>query len=222
LSALSRPRANAIIASDRPEGDELIDVAITAGDSHILLFSSTGKCIRFDESDVRSMGRTARGVRGLRLPGDNTLVSMIVADGRAILTATQNGFGKRTSLADFPSHRRGGQGVIAIQTNDRNGACVGAVPVSDDDEVLLISNAGTLVRTRAEEISVLGRHTQGVTLIRLGDEEDLVGIAPIEPMEGEELTEDDDSELAIDDSGADDSETPADDSAEDTASDDGE
>ncbi|MFK7955120.1 MAG: DNA gyrase subunit A [Lysobacterales bacterium] len=186
LSAFSRPRANGIIAIDLLEGDELIDVSITAGESHILLFSSSGKCIRFDESDVRSMGRTARGVRGLRLPDDNTLVSMIVADGRAILTATQNGFGKRTELSEFPSHRRGGQGVIAIQTNDRNGSCVGAVQVCDDDEVMLISNAGTLVRTRVEEISLLGRNTQGVTLIRLGDQEDLVSIAPIESMEGED------------------------------------
>ncbi|MEM7705099.1 MAG: DNA gyrase subunit A [Pseudomonadota bacterium] len=194
LSAFSRPRANGIIAIDLPQDDELIDVAITNGEHHILLFSSAGKAIRFDESDVRSMGRTARGVIGLRLADDATLVSMIVADGRAILTATQNGFGKRTALEEFPSHRRGGQGVIAVQTNDRNGDCVGAVQVCDDDEVMLISNAGTLVRTRVEEISVQGRNTQGVTLIRLGDEEDLVGIAPIESMEDE----DEDSELEAD------------------------
>ncbi|MEM6936023.1 MAG: DNA gyrase C-terminal beta-propeller domain-containing protein, partial [Pseudomonadota bacterium] len=166
------------------------DVAITNGEHHILLFSSAGKAIRFDESDVRSMGRTARGVIGLRLADDATLVSMIVADGRAILTATQNGFGKRTALEEFPSHRRGGQGVIAVQTNNRNGDCVGAVQVCDDDEVMLISNAGTLVRTRVEEISVQGRNTQGVTLIRLGDEEDLVGIAPIESMEDEDAEND--------------------------------
>ncbi|MEM6575941.1 MAG: DNA gyrase subunit A, partial [Pseudomonadota bacterium] len=186
LSAFSRPRANGIIAIDLPQDDELIDVAITNGEHHILLFSSAGKAIRFDESDVRSMGRTARGVIGLRLADDATLVSMIVADGRAILTATQNGFGKRTALEEFPSHRRGGQGVIAVQTNNRNGDCVGAVQVCDDDEVLLISYAGTLVRTRVEVISVQGRNTQGVTLIRLGDEEDLVGIAPIESMEDED------------------------------------
>ncbi len=194
LSAFSRPRANGIIAIDLPQDDELIDVAITNGEHHILLFSSAGKAIRFDESDVRSMGRTARGVIGLRLADEATLVSMIVADGRAILTATQNGFGKRTALEEFPSHRRGGQGVIAVQTNDRNGDCVGAVQVCDDDEVMLISNAGTLVRTRVEEISVQGRNTQGVTLIRLGDDEDLVGIAPIESMEDD----DDDTDPDVD------------------------
>ncbi|MEM9532766.1 MAG: DNA gyrase subunit A [Pseudomonadota bacterium] len=183
LSAFSRPRSNGIIAIDLPPEDELIDVAITDGSRHILLFSSLGKAIRFDEGNVRSMGRTARGVIGLRLPDGAELVSMIVADEREILTATLNGFGKRTRLEEFPSHNRGGQGVIAIQVSDRNGALVGAVQVGDEDQVMLISNAGTLVRTRVAEISVQGRNTQGVTLIRLGEEEDLVGIAPIESID---------------------------------------
>ncbi|MDJ0652879.1 MAG: DNA gyrase subunit A [Xanthomonadales bacterium] len=185
LAAYSRPRANGIIAIDLPEDDELVGVAVTDGSRDILLFSSGGKCIRFDESDVRSMGRGARGVIGIRLPGGSTLVSMIVADEGQVLTATERGFGKRTDLEEFPRHRRGGQGVISIQTSERNGSCVGAVQVTEDHEIMLISNGGTLVRTRVGEVSTQGRNTQGVTLIRLDDGEMLVGIAPIESMDDE-------------------------------------
>ncbi len=191
LSAYSRPRSNGIIAIDLTDDDQLIGVAVTAGDDDIMLFSNAGKCIRFNEAGVRPMGRVARGVIGLRLKKDERVVSMIVADGREILTATERGFGKRTPLDQFPSYQRGGQGVISIQTSERNGECVGAVQVADDEELMLISNAGTLVRTRAEEVSQLSRNTQGVTLIRLGDDESLVGVAQISSLDGEEDDEDD-------------------------------
>ncbi len=186
LVAYSNRRANGIIAINFNDDDELVDVALTDGQQNILLFSSSGKAICFDEAKVRSMGRASRGVRGIRLKDDELLVSMIVADGRKILTATQNGFGKRTELDQYPTHNRGGQGVISIQTNDRNGACVGAVQVSDDDEVMLISDGGTLVRTRAAEISTQGRNTQGVTLIKLRTNENLVGVAPVEALDEEQ------------------------------------
>ena len=193
LSAYSRPRANGIIAIDLVDDDYLIDVAVTDGNKDVLLFSSDGKCTRFNENDARAMGRDTRGVRGIRLKGDARLVSMIVADGRDILTITENGYGKRTRLHDYPTYKRGGQGVISIQTSDRNGVCVGAVQVDDNDEVMLISNGGTLVRTRAEEISVLGRNTQGVTLIRLTKGELLVGMAQIEAMDEVDSLDDVDS-----------------------------
>jgi len=209
LPAYSRPRVNGIYAIDLAEDDALVDVALTQGESKILLFSSSGKSICFDENDVRPMGRVARGVIGIRLPEGEEVVSMIVSDGRQILTATEHGFGKRTPFEDYPQHKRGGQGVISIQTSDRNGRCIGAVQVSDDDEVMLISNAGTLVRTNANEISSQSRNTQGVTLIRLGKKENLVGIAPIEGMDDE----DEDTDTATDqnqvDSAPDSDEAPA-------------
>ncbi len=201
LSAYSRPRANGIIAVDLFGEDYLVDVALTDGDKDIMLFSSGGKCIRFNENDVRAMGRTARGVIGIRLKDDEHIVSMIVADDKDVLTATENGFGKRTSVDQYPRHGRGGQGVISIQISERNGVCVGAVQVDDEDEVMLISDGGTLVRTRAEEISQSGRNTQGVTLIRLSKNEKLVGVAQIESMddEDEELVDvDDHAEDALD------------------------
>ena len=217
LSAYSRPRANGIIAIDLADDDRLIDVAVTDGQRDILLFSSDGKAIRFEEARVRPMGRVARGVIGIRLQDKAQLVSMVVSDGRPILTATERGYGKRTDVDQYPTHNRGGQGVISIQGSERNGACVGAVQVSDDDELMLISNGGTLVRTRVAEVSKLSRNTQGVMLIRLGKKEALVGIAPIEAIEGEdeEVIEDGDVIDAQDAGGdAGDSEqgdTPADD-----------
>ncbi len=184
----SRPRANGIIALDLPEDDTLIDVARTDGQRDILLFASDGKTIRFNERDVRSMGRTARGVRGIRLAEGEKVVSMVVAAAEGdILTATENGYGKRTRLEEFPSQKRGGMGVIGIQTSERNGRLVGAVQATDADELMLISDGGTLVRTRVNEVSVLGRNTQGVRLIRLKSGEKLVGLARIE-----NLDEDDD------------------------------
>ena len=188
LSNFSRPRANGIIGLGLMDGDHLINVELTNGDNDILLFSSGGKCIRFSEQDVREMGRTARGVRGITLKDDQHVVSMLVAHEGNILTVTENGYGKQTNLEDFSRIRRSGQGVIAIQTSDRNGELVGAVQVQSDDEIMLISNGGTLVRTAVEGISVLGRNTQGVTLIRLREEESLVGLAKIQQL-GDESEE---------------------------------
>ncbi len=177
----SRPRANGIWAIDLPEDDELVNVEITDGERHIMLFSSSGKCIRFAEGDVRSMGRQARGVIGIRLKDQEQVVSMLVLDEDGdILTATERGYGKRTRVEEHSAQGRGGQGVIGIQTSERNGALVSALQVSDENDIMLISDGGTLVRTRTDEISTLGRNTQGVTLIRLADTEKLVSLARIE------------------------------------------
>ena len=186
LPDYSRPRANGIWAIDLRDGDELVNVEITNGQRDIMLFSSSGKCIRFKETDVRSMGRVARGVIGIRLRKNQQVVSMLVLGEGEILTATERGYGKRTHVEEHHVQGRGGQGVIAIQTSKRNGPLVSAVQVTEDDDIMLISDGGTLVRTRAAEISTLGRNTQGVTLIRLGKEENLVGV---ERVEGEETVE---------------------------------
>ncbi len=189
LSGFSRPRANGIIAIDLRENDYLIDVAITDGSQDIMLFSDAGKVIRFSETDVRQMGRTACGVRGIKLPQGKRVISLIIASDSPVLTATENGYGKRTLAADYPVYGRGGQGVIAIQVTERNGAVVGAVPADDNDEVMLISSGGTLVRTRVNEISVMGRNTQGVNLISLSRDEVLVGIERILEERDEEQNE---------------------------------
>jgi len=183
LSEYSRPRANGIWAIDLPDGDELVNVSLTDGQQDIMLFASTGKCIRFAESDVRSMGRVARGVIGIRVPKGHQVVSMLVVGEGDVLTVTENGFGKRTAMDDYPRQGRGGQGVIGIATSKRNGALISAIQVSGEDDIMLISDGGSLVRTNAGEISTLGRNTQGVTLIRLRQEEKLVGLARIEPEE---------------------------------------
>ncbi len=182
----SRPRSNGIWAINLQEGDELVNVAITDGESDIMLFSSSGKCIRFNEENVRSMGRQAGGVIGIRLKDGEQVQSMLVLGEGDILTATEHGYGKRTHVDDHPVKGRGGMGVIGIQTSERNGPLVSAIQVSDDDDIMLISDGGTLVRTHTEGISVLGRNTQGVTLIRLGKDEKLVGLARIEAEEEEE------------------------------------
>jgi len=201
LSSFSRPRANGIIGIDLRDDDYLIDVAITDGSRDIMLFSNAGKVIRFKESDVRAMGRTACGVRGIKLQPGQHVISLIIASDSPVLTATENGYGKRTSADDYPVYGRGGQGVIAIQISERNGAVVGAVPADDSDEVMLISGGGTLVRTRVNEISVMGRNTQGVRLISLANGESLVGIERI--VEDKDDDSDDDGESVVD---ADDSE----------------
>jgi DNA gyrase subunit A len=179
LSSFSRQRANGIIGIDLRDGDYLIDVAITDGTRDIMLFSNAGKVIRFSENDVRAMGRTACGVRGIKLVPGQHVISLIIASDSPVLTATENGYGKRTLADDYPLYGRGGQGVIAIQVTERNGAVVGAVPADDNDEVMLISSGGTLVRTRVNEISIMGRNTQGVRLITLVNGETLVGIERI-------------------------------------------
>ena len=181
LSEYSRPRANGIWAIDLPEDDELVNAYLTDGQQDIMLFSSSGKCIRFAERDVRSMGRVARGVIGIRLKENQQVVSMLVIGEGDILTVTANGYGKRTLVDDYSRQGRGGQGMIGIQTSARNGALISAIQVTSEDDIMLISDGGTLVRTNAGEISTLGRNTQGVTLIRLRKEEKLVGLARIEP-----------------------------------------
>jgi DNA gyrase subunit A len=180
LAEFSRPRPSGIIAVDLPDDDELVGVALTDGRQEVLLFSNAGKVIRFGEDDVRPMGRAARGVRGMRLAAGQRVISLIIAEPfSTILTATANGYGKRTPVEDYPAHGRGGQGVISIQTTERNGEVVGAVSITDENEAMLISNAGTLVRTPAAGISVMGRNTQGVRLINLDGDDRLVGIERI-------------------------------------------
>jgi len=187
LKNFSRPRNGGIIAIELRDDDKLVGVEITAGEHDILLFSSAGKSIRFKESDVRSVGRTAIGVRGIRLADKDEVVSLIVAEsGDPILTATEKGYGKRTQLDEYRSQARGGSGVISIKTSDRNGQVVGAIQVTDEDEMMLISNKGTLVRARAVDVSIIGRNTQGVTLINIADDEKLVSVAKIAETDNDE------------------------------------
>ena len=189
LSAFERPRTNGKIAIDLREGNRLVGVAVTDGQQDVMLFSSAGKVVSFNESDVRVMGRTAAGVRGIRLPEGERLISLIIAAEGAVLTMTENGFGKRTLLSGFPRHKRGGQGVIAIQTSERNGAVVGAIQVVDSDEIMLITDAGTLVRTRVNEIALVGRNTQGVRVIRPTKGEKVVGVDKIEGLSEDQTDE---------------------------------
>lgn len=183
LDNFAKPRNSGLIACDLLEGDYLVAAAVTDGKQDIMLFTSQGKAIRFHEDDVREMGRTARGVRGIKMSDGVRLIAMIVPNKEAaILMATQNGYGKRTLTDDFPLQGRGGQGVIAIQTSDRNGDMVGAQQVKELDEVMLITDRGTLVRTRVQEISVIGRNTQGVRLMNLSEGELLSAIQAIEDV----------------------------------------
>mgnify|MGYP001432799866 CR=1 FL=1 len=181
LDAFSRPRQAGIIAIELDQGDRLVGVDITDGTKQIVLCSSGGKAIRFAEDDVRPMGRTAGGVRGIRLPENEEVISLIVISDEQgmILTASENGYGKRTPVEDFPVHGRGGQGVIALQITERNGRVVGALRVNPEDEIMLISSSGTLVRTPVDDISIQGRNTQGVRLIRLDEGDRLVGMERI-------------------------------------------
>jgi len=183
LTAFSRPRSSGIIAVDLADNDRLVGVAITDGQREIILCSSGGKAIRFHEDEVRPMGREAAGVRGLKLGEGQVLIALIVVGEGRILTASAAGYGKLTPLDDFPSHGRGGQGVIALQTSDRNGETVAALQVMAGQEIMLISSTGTLVRTPVDEISILGRNTQGVRLIRLEESERLVGIERVESLD---------------------------------------
>ncbi|CAC9614052.1 DNA gyrase subunit A (EC 5.99.1.3) [uncultured Gammaproteobacteria bacterium] len=190
LTNFARPRKGGIIAIDLRDGDKLVGVDITSGEQDIMLFSANGKSIRFKESDVRAVGRTAIGVRGMKLKEDE-IVSAIVTDGEdSILTATEKGFGKRTALDEYRSQTRGGLGVISIKTSDRNGKVVGAIQVTDEDEMMLISNKATLVRARAADVSIIGRNTQGVTLIKIAKGEKLVSVAKIAETEDDETPED--------------------------------
>ena len=182
LSAFSRPRASGIIALGLDTDDKLVGVALTDGTREIILSSSGGKSIRFNEEEVRPMGREATGVRGIKLAAGQELISLIVVGDGLILTASANGYGKLTPLEDFPQHGRGGQGVIALQTTERNGEMVAALQVNSEHELMMISSTGTLVRTPVGEISIVGRNTQGVRLIRLGEGERLTGVERIDSL----------------------------------------
>jgi DNA gyrase subunit A len=178
LSAFSRPMNKGIIAVNLEDGDYLIGVAITDGKQDIMLFSEGGKAVRFNEDEVRAMGRAAAGVRGMKLPKGMQVVTLLTAaeEKLSVLTATENGYGKRTPLAEYTRHGRGTQGMIAISASERNGALVGAQLVAGDDELMLITTGGTLIRTRVSEIRDMGRNTQGVRLINLSEGEKLVGM----------------------------------------------
>jgi DNA gyrase subunit A len=187
LSHFSRPRASGIIALELLDDDKLIGAALTDGKQDIMLFSNSGKVIRFDENDVRPMGRLARGVRGMRLSKDQKVIALGVMQPEGqILTSTENGFGKRTVLEEYRRTGRGGSGVISIQVTERNGNVVGAIQVTDTEEVMLITDHGTLVRIRASEVSSVARNTQGVRLIRLSEGEKLIGLQKVVADEFEE------------------------------------
>ena len=189
LAQFSRPRPSGIRALELVNGNQLIGVELTDGARDVMLFSDAGKAVRFPEAQVRASGRTARGVRGMRLGPGERVISLIIAGERPanILTATQNGYGKRTALADYPRKSRGGAGVISIRVSARNGPVVGALAVEDEDEVVLISDQGTLIRTPVRDISIYGRSTQGVRLFNLGEAEQLAGLEQIvEPPAGPE------------------------------------
>jgi DNA gyrase subunit A len=212
LTAYSNQRANGIIALNLRDDDTLIGVDITNGENDIMLFSDAGKVVRFNEkvrdSDtgevkldpetgeeihaLRAMGRTATGVRGIKLEGQQKVVSLIVPknDG-AILTITQNGYGKRTDLAEYPAKSRATKGVVSIKISDRNGPVVGAVQVEDLDEIMLITDNGTLVRTRVNEVGVISRNTQGVRIIRTTEDEHVVALQRIDEIEDDDTSFDD-------------------------------
>ncbi|MFA7679778.1 MAG: DNA gyrase subunit A [Pigmentiphaga sp.] len=191
LSDFSNPRKAGIIAVGLDEGDFLIGAALTAGDHDVMLFSDAGKAVRFDENDVRPMGRTARGVRGMQLEDAQSVICLLVAgdESQSVLTATENGYGKRTPIAEYTRHGRGTKGMIAIQTTERNGKVVGAVLVNETDEIMLITTGGVLVRTRVAEVREMGRATQGVTLISVDEGNVLSGIQRVVESEVDEADE---------------------------------
>ena len=187
LSEFSRPRTSGIIAIGLDDGDYLIGVALTEGKSDVMLFSDAGKAVRFDENDVRPMGRGARGVRGMKLAKGQKVISLLVAESEelAVLTATENGYGKRTLISEYTRHGRGTQGMIAIKTSERNGKVVAARLVRQDDEIMLITTGGVLIRTRVKEVREMSRSTQGVTLINLDKGEKLAGLERVVETDGE-------------------------------------
>ena len=198
LTEFSRPRTAGIIAVDLRDGDKLVDVAVTDGNNDVMLFSTSGKAIRFHESDVRAMGRTATGVRGIRMDDGQEVNALIILGEGELLIATENGYGKRTRAEEFSAQGRGGQGVIAIQTSERNGDAIGAVQVKDECQIMLITDGGTLVRTPVADVSIVGRNTQGVTLIRLNEGEKLVQVAPILTDSADVIDEDDTTDITED------------------------
>jgi DNA gyrase subunit A len=204
LSDFSRPMKRGIIAVTLDEGDYLIGVAKTDGTHDVMLFSDSGKAVRFDENDVRAMGRGARGVRGMTLDETQSVIAMLVAESetQSVLTATENGYGKRTPVAEYTRHGRGTKGMIAIQTSERNGRVVSAVLVNPTDEIMLITTGGVLVRTRVSEIREMGRATQGVTLINIDEGTRLSGLQRIveSDVEGNSDESADDTPASSDDS----------------------
>ncbi len=202
LSEYSRPRPSGIIAIDLRDGDQLVNVALTHGQSDVMLFTDAGKALRFTETEVRNTGRSACGVRGVRLDEGQKVIALIVVGEGNVLTVTENGYGKRTPVDEYPRKGRGGQGVIAIQTSERNGRVIGAVQVENDQEIMLITDGGTLVRTPVEGVSLVGRNTQGVKLISLHSEEKLVSVEKIESIGEAEANGDvsaEDEDPALDD-----------------------
>ncbi|MFV0283019.1 MAG: DNA gyrase subunit A [Castellaniella sp.] len=208
LSDFSNPRKAGIIAVGLDEGDFLIGAELTDGEHDVMLFSDAGKAVRFDENDVRPMGRTARGVRGMSLEEGQTVIALLVAEdeSQSVLTATENGYGKRTSIAEYTRHGRGTKGMIAIQTSARNGKVVSAVLVQPEDEIMLITTSGVLVRTRVSEIREMGRATQGVTLINVDEDSQLSGVRRVAESDADETDED----AAAGEQAADDGAPPAD------------
>jgi DNA gyrase subunit A len=204
LEQYSRPRSVGLRAVDLVEGDHLVGTAIIDDNSDVMLLSSEGKAVRFASTDARSMGRVSKGVRGMRLPEGHEVISMVIPEQDGfLLTVCENGYGKRTKVDEFPTKGRGGKGMIAIQASERNGPLVGATQLFSGDEIMLISDQGTMVRTRGDEVSVVGRNTQGVRIIRLKDTENLVRLARIaEPEEEEFVIEDDDDNAALDNNSA--------------------
>jgi DNA gyrase subunit A len=220
LEQYSRPRSVGLRAVDLVEGDHLVGTAIIDDDSDVMLLSSEGKAVRFASTDARSMGRVSKGVRGMRLPEGHEVISMVVPEEDGfLLTVCENGYGKRTKVDEFPTKGRGGKGMIAIQASERNGPLVGATQLFAGDEIMLISDQGTMVRTRGDEVSVVGRNTQGVRIIRLKDSENLVRLARIAEPEEEEFVAEDaaDNNTALDDNTA---EGSPDDNTSDGSSDD--
>jgi DNA gyrase subunit A len=189
LDQYSRPRSVGLRAVDLLDGDYLVGTAIIDDDSDVMLFSSEGKAVRFASTDARAMGRVSKGVRGMRLPEEHAVISMVIPeDNGFLLTVCENGFGKRTTVEEFPTKGRGGKGMIAIQASERNGPLVGATQLFAGDEIMLISDQGTMVRTRGDEVSIVGRNTQGVRIIRLKEGEKLVSLARIaEPEDVDEI-----------------------------------
>ena len=199
LDQYSRPRSVGLRAVDLVEGDHLVGTAVIDGSQDIMLFSSEGKAVRFAETDVRAMGRVSKGVRGMRLPEEHKVISMVIpqTDG-FLLTVCENGYGKRTLVGEFPTKGRGGKGMIAIQASERNGPLVGATQLFSGDEIMLISDQGTMVRTRGDEVSVVGRNTQGVRIIRLKENENLVSLARIAEPEEDDFIDSEESEDSSD------------------------
>jgi DNA gyrase subunit A len=187
LEAFGRVLRKGIIAVGLDDGDYLIGAAITDGQHDVMLFSDSGKAVRFDENDVRPMGREARGVRGMQLEDGQNVIALLVAgdEQQSVLTATENGFGKRTPIIEYTRHGRGTKGMIAIQTSERNGKVVAATLVDQEAQIMLITNTGVLIRTRVSEIREMGRATQGVTLISLDEGTKLSGLQQVAEAEGE-------------------------------------